>query len=629
MPIQARTIDSVVVEQHLHVIKDFKLEGVTGSVPALRSDIAEILTLKEKQPDLRLLVVPDTSRFTRVGTNHGCKLLYELKAAGIFVYFVAEDITNDNDMAEFYLAFLFGAANQQAKSIARNATMGSERSFLDGKSAHCRAPAFGLDRMYLLDGKPQHVIRNQSDGTQLMLSPDGLRVTRSFGRNEKTGVPNHYIKQKTETVMLVPGDPVLVKIVQLIFFMRYIQNLGYHAIAKYLNDQGMASPSDGGWFTGTVRNICMSPVYLGVGIRNQRACGIYSISSGKGEPKRSEVTLKDIVDGMPKPMARPREEWLERPMPKLEGFLPEPVKAKAAAAIEKYHQQIADGKRPPADKNKHALSSTYILSKKLAAKQGGHAMTGRSMKNPQGKNYRRYAVSRANSVPKSNNVLAGTIAADPAEQAILSLIQQAVLSKEGLRDAIVSAVAAADADKTKLGNADQINKEITKRQKRIIALNRRLTADSLIDAPLEAEADRLHTEVRELTFQLRRVQQALPLKAKDVSANIDQLVADFAQHVQQIETKDPAAAKALVNLLVGRMEADLVTKEIEVELSVPQSLGHLLKTEPKVCLVSALACEPLHETHRENRLKIEVYRCRIERVARNRCYQCRRASTAA
>ena len=116
---------------------------------------------------------------------------------------------------------MFDAAQQTVIAISRAATAGCANSFLDGRLPHSQSPIYGLDRLYFVDGKPLHVIRNLSDGTQQMLDPKTGEVLRLFGRNPKKGTPSHYIKQKAETVALVPGDPAHVAIVHLIFTAVY------------------------------------------------------------------------------------------------------------------------------------------------------------------------------------------------------------------------------------------------------------------------------------------------------------------------------------------------------------------------------------------------------------------------
>ena len=60
------------------------IPAVTGSVPGNRNDIDKLVARKKTLNDFKVLVVQDTSRFTRAGEGHGQKLLFELRAEGIY-----------------------------------------------------------------------------------------------------------------------------------------------------------------------------------------------------------------------------------------------------------------------------------------------------------------------------------------------------------------------------------------------------------------------------------------------------------------------------------------------------------------------------------------------------------------
>ena len=162
---------------------------------------------------------------------------------------------------------LLAAAHQTAKSIARSSTIGSDVSFLNGNSPHCRRPPLGLDRMYFIDGKPLHIIRNMPDGTQQMLHPETQELIRTFGKNPQSGVPAHYIKQKNEKIALCPGAPEAMAKLFMLMELRYVQYLKYNQIARKLNDEGIPSTWNVKWAGPSVQAILLNPIYIGLGIR--------------------------------------------------------------------------------------------------------------------------------------------------------------------------------------------------------------------------------------------------------------------------------------------------------------------------------------------------------------------------
>ena len=68
--------------QMVHVA-DVRLDGVTGSIPGTRTDIDQIIQRKQEKNDFDVLLVQDTTRFTRGGVAHGNKLEYDLAKAGV------------------------------------------------------------------------------------------------------------------------------------------------------------------------------------------------------------------------------------------------------------------------------------------------------------------------------------------------------------------------------------------------------------------------------------------------------------------------------------------------------------------------------------------------------------------
>ncbi|MGF1633083.1 MAG: recombinase family protein [Phycisphaerae bacterium] len=76
--LQGRNIEQLAAEADLTIVKQIELHGVTGSVPGARTDIDELIALKRNGLSFDLLVVGDTSRFSRAGQVHGMKLIHDL-----------------------------------------------------------------------------------------------------------------------------------------------------------------------------------------------------------------------------------------------------------------------------------------------------------------------------------------------------------------------------------------------------------------------------------------------------------------------------------------------------------------------------------------------------------------------
>src|SRR5205085_10133720 len=133
------------------------------------SDLDELIRRKKEQDDFDVVLVQDASRLTRSGPAHGMHVLFELRSLGADVVSIKDDFP-EGDMGDVMRTLQYYSAKQQAEGIAFASTRGASASLYMGKTAHCKAPPFGIDRLYCSeDGQPKHIIRNLPDGTQVKL----------------------------------------------------------------------------------------------------------------------------------------------------------------------------------------------------------------------------------------------------------------------------------------------------------------------------------------------------------------------------------------------------------------------------------------------------------------------------
>ncbi len=623
---QGLTTEDCIRENQLYVVHEELLEGVTGSIPGNRTDIDTIIQRKKTRDDFQLLIVQDATRFTRAGQGHGQKLIYDLRAAGIMVYFLAENILVDNEMAEMYISFLFSAARESVKRIAYGATSGTTNSFLAGRSPYSRKPPFGIDRMYSENNEDQHFIRNLPDGTQEQWNAKTGELMRRFGRNTHRGIPNHYLKQKSEQVRLIPGDPKLVAVVVLIFHLHDVQHKSPHKIAKHLNDTGIASPSGREWNTSAVQHILRNPIYVGRGIRYRRKTGIF-FNGGEAQPIPSEVDMAELANRRrPRQRRRTRDQWVEQAQPQLVEFLPTEIRELATARIERYLDSIADGKSPHPQRDRH-LQSQYLLKRILHSKQGHHPMTGRQS-GKKGHTHQYYAVSRAQSVPKSDNLLRHRIPAEPLEQAVMEILRATLLNKPDLMEGLKQILANEQKQQPERQNVEQYRKEMKRFRNQLALL-----AD---DVNVENEDDALSRKVAEIKRKISDMEQRVkyaqtdPQQPRsDPKVSIEKLANDLQEFGQKLDPMDIPGIAKLLELLVERMEVDLETREVEIVFALPSWMAQACKSSPQVGLDALSVYKPLIETHPENSVILAVFTCRKEDVRHDGCVKCRRLPLAA
>lgn len=290
---------------------DIVLGGVSGSRPGARDDLNEILHRKATKNDFDVLLIQDFSRMTRFGSDHGGAISYKLAEAGIQLI-PANGSLPDGDHDGIVKSVEYYAAQQYAKSISFAVSRGQMSSLLEGRMAHCLRPPYGVDRVYLgLDKKPVHILRNLPDGTQQRRHPETLEILEVYPKPERGRPSLHYRKQKSESVVLIPGDPMQIEVVRQIFRRKLVDRWGHWRIAKELNDRGVQSPNGSVWNMTTVKLILRNPVYVGRGIANRRSGAIYN-SRSRGQPQSKTADVHYMArHKRPKSVDRPRADWVE------------------------------------------------------------------------------------------------------------------------------------------------------------------------------------------------------------------------------------------------------------------------------------------------------------------------------
>ena len=216
----------------------------------------------------------------------------------------------------------FFAAQQYAKSLSFAIARGSMSSLEQGRTAHCLRPPYAVDRLYVaLYGKPLHVIRNLTDGTQQKLHPQTGAVLQTFEAETGSRRSCHYRMQSNERVVLIPGDPARVEIVQQMFRRRLIDGWAGFRIARELDAIGLRSGNGKPWCVTSIKNILRNPVYTGMGLANRYTQAIYN-KRAKNAPKPSSVDRKSLTSRKkPAQQVRPRADWMEIEYPLLKDFL--------------------------------------------------------------------------------------------------------------------------------------------------------------------------------------------------------------------------------------------------------------------------------------------------------------------
>ncbi len=587
---QVKVLRKFADEHHMQYVDEVRLVGVSGSRPGARHDLEDLLRRKRERDDFEVLLVQDVSRLTRSGARHASKLEYDLAVAGIMVCYATETIP-DGDLGEVYKSLLHTQSKQYARALSFTTARGAMSAIQERRITYCGRPPYAIDKLYVTqDGIPRHIIRQQADGTQLMLHPETGAVLGTFGRNERTGAPAHYQKQKNEQVVLVPGAPERVAVVQQIYRWHYRERWGCPKIAGTLNEQGIPSSTGKHWHPETVRDILHNPIYGGLGIANRTTAAIYH-ERAPDAPRPVEVQHAILAKyARPPVRIRPRAEWIETEHEQLQELLDEDIRA---SAIERHHQVLetqAAGRMPKPNRDRHTQSE-FFLKGILVTKQGNHPMTGRRTGT---KPYRRryYGIAKSRLLAIRDPVCRKLVPAAPIEQAVLGMLSMLLSRKDDLtRDvrALVERVARRESEP---------GEELAKlKRERDAAMRKVLFAlEHLDDVGQDATKEltqRLETRVRTLDAEIKRLTgtTSSPL---NVEQTVKRVTRDLTNLGNSIDGLSPAALRDLVAVFVSRAVVDLETRHVELELRLPEwALG----LQESMCLDTKIGCQPGIEAH--------------------------------
>ena len=599
-------------DQHGMVFVDqVVVEGVTGSVPGARTDIADIIERKRDNDDFDVLLVQDVSRLTRAGAEHGMKLKYDLSAAGIEVLFASEGLPS-GDHGGIVETVGFYAAQQYVKSLSFATTRGMMSSLERGRAAHCLRPPFGIDRLYVsMDGKPLHIIRNLPDGTQVQLHPETHAVIQTFGVNAK-GKSQHYRMQPNERVMLVPGNPDRVAAVRHIYRRNLIDGWKGFRIARELDDMGIRSESGQSWCVTSINYILANPVYTGRGIANRFTSAVYHKRS-KNAPTKVQSSRQALARRKKPPQhVRPKTEWMAIEHPMLNDYLGDFRDRAIAAHESKLARQINGHTVKTASKDRH-VDSPYILKGILKSKQGGHAMSGRTTGTPP---TRYYAVHRGFTAPKHDKLMRRQINAEELEKAVLGVVRDVLMTADDLKERLVKEIERQRAlTRENATDSGKLEAEKIKLTNQI-----ELTIDSLGVVGKDAAQRKLReleAKLIAVTAKLDAAKTTTPSNNKPANVIADEIIDKLKSIGQRLGEISPKSLREIFLATISRLEVDLTDKSVEIELALPSwaSLNGL-------CLEDKSARKSVNEA--PSPIRLESAKCRYALRLRKPCYSCQR-----
>lgn len=600
------------------------LEGVTGSLPGRREDLAALLERKRKVNDFDVLLVQRIDRLTRSGADHGFWFEYECRCAGIEVLFVGDDIPEGRYAALIKVA-KYGAAQEQAFSISQRSTQGAQFALEQGRNATSAHTPYGCWRLYINgEGKPSHIIRDLRDGRQEKLHPETHAVIDTYG-TVGGGGKGHYRKQKSERVLLMPGDPHEVEVVREIFRRHYLDGWGGKRIADALNSRGVRSPQGKGWSQHQVEVIYEQEVYTGRSVGNRTSSAIYHERQSSA-PK--PVNLDPAVHATAKRIPvrhRPREEWFVQDQPRMADFLDEQIKALAMAEHEKLWAQRGDPDRPKQHKNQHAASD-YLLSGLLVAKQDGGKLVG-VLCGRVGKKVRYYRHRRGRTGYRKGSIYNRVLMAEPLETAVIGVLQEVLADLPILRQRAKESIAQQSQAAVEGAALDDLRNRREQLRRRTELIVASLDEATLADA--RQELDRLSTKRRDLDVQIKAAEAVAQAGLIDPEQIADRVVAKATALSANLKTLPTFALREVLAAVVEKVVVDMETRHAEVFLSLPIWLSDRAMGVEPMRPVGTSPSSTSYQTHQRWSIVLDVADCVCLKESSRVCYRCQRRPRAA
>lgn len=563
IPQQTKLLQDFSMEHRMTWVGVETVDGVSGSTPGARDDIATLIKRRQRDKDYDTILVQDRSRFTRSGQEYASWLTFEFARLGVKIV----SITSPTKPGDRYAWVIDGLEDEAAQSYVRRLShdtcRGRQAKLEKGDLAYANTPPFGIDRLYKnADGVDMHVIRILRDGRQERRDPKTGIVLETYPANQKGQASRHWRKGKTDIVDLLPGDPKTFETIRYIMEKYYKLNWGYRRIAVGLYTEGHLSPTGGRWNTASVEQLVHATIYTGHGISNMYATGKFHLRD-KNKPREVAYDAAELLNLKYKPRTyRPPEDWLIKEYPALNVIIPDDAFRKQIFErqyewlVRRYERLLGTPRR-----DRH-IESRYFLKHVLRAKEFDKGLIGK--KGGRGNHY--YFLSEGNNKHDPDKpYLSRGVPAKPVEAAARAIFT-ATLSTDPKLDALIREIVTAEAKAL-----DQSHSEITdveKESKRIDA-QIAFAVRNLTDLGEQAIATILGP-LKEQRLAIQRRLCVLRDHSDRPKINVEKTIATLKSQLLEVSAsingETPPQLLRQLFMAFTRMRISMETFEIDVEV---------------------------------------------------------------
>ena len=521
----------------------------------------------------------------------------------------------------------YEAAFEQAFSTSQRSSQGMQFALEEGRVITCTHTPYGCWRLYMTgDGTPAHIIRDLVDGRQEKLHPETYEVIDRYG-TIGGGAKGHYRKQKSEKVLLVPGDPDKADHVREIFKLHFCEGWGGKRIASLLNERAIPSPWGKQWSQRQVEIIYRQEAYTGRSVGNRFFSGIHH-KRGKGGPvplNRDPAELA-TAESM-SPTLRPFEEWEIQLQPLMKDFLEPHIREKAMAEHEDIWRRQTDPATMAKPKNKYPASE-YLLSNLLTCKQDGEKLVGLQhgrKERPQ----RSYRHRKGRRGYVKGSIFNRTIPAPQLEAAVLDIVSDILGQLPDLRQQVTAFVTAQmQSDPVHRETLDDLRARRDQVKKRTSLLLSSLDEETLDD--LQEDIQRLRVERRSLDEQIAKAEGAQKHQQRNPEEVVDSVLHRIGMMKEQLHTLPPFPLRQLLSQILASLVCDMETKDVEITLALPSWAVWADKNGgPAMCLGQTSESSTSFKTHPPLGIPLGSAKCQYSLVKGTACFDCRRVKVAA
>lgn len=225
------------------IVRTYADEGRSGLSLDGRDAFKRLIDDVEKgETDFNAILVYDVSRWGRFqDTDEGGYYEHVCKRAGITVHFCAEQFENDgSSLAGIVKAVKRSMAGEYSRELSVKVFAG-QRRLIEMGYRQGGAPGLGLRRSLV----------DQAGATKGSLS-----------RGEQKSI-------QTDRVVLVPGPPEEIEVIQWIYHAFVESRMSERAIADDLNARGILTDLNRPWTRGSVHQVLINEKYIGNNVWNR------------------------------------------------------------------------------------------------------------------------------------------------------------------------------------------------------------------------------------------------------------------------------------------------------------------------------------------------------------------------